>query len=156
MNLRAWLLTALALSAPAACSGPDDPTMEGPTAFAHAAYHDDCAPWDGAAVTLYLSDQAVPGPHSPPRPHVSVALYRPLGSLVGSTFRWEGRDGQQGHVSRCPAQGDCQEASAVWIRLVSLGPDGLLEGEVRLDFGVGDVVEGTFEAVRIPFEPLCG
>lgn len=156
MDLRACLLTALALSTPVTCSGPDDAPVTGPTPFAHAAYHPDCAPWDGGAVTVYLSDQAVPGPHAPPRPHVSIALYRPLTSLVGSTVRWTGRDDQQGHVSRCPDQGDCQEASAVWIRLVSLDPDGVLRGEVRLDFGADDVVAGTFEAVRIPFEPLCG
>lgn len=152
MDLRACLLTALALAAPAACSAP----APGPTPFAHAAYHDDCAPWDGPAVTLYLSHEAMAEPHAPPRPHVSVALYSSLTSLVGSTLRWEGRDDQRGHVSRCPDQGDCQEASAVWIRLASPGSDGLLEGEVRLDFGAGDVVEGSFEAVRIPFERLCG
>lgn len=155
MMQRSTLITALILGT-VACSDPDEAPTSDPVPFAHASYHDDCAPWDGGAVTLYFSDDAVPGPHQPPRPHVSVALYQPLTSLVGSTLRWEGRDDQTGFVAWCPPEGECHEALRVMVRLIRQGPDGVLEGEVRLDFEDGDEVYGTFEAMRIPFEPLCG
>ena len=47
----------------------------------------DCAPWDGAAMTLLFSAES-PHPDSIRPPYLRVSLWKDLDSLVGHTWRW--------------------------------------------------------------------
>jgi len=63
---------------------------------------DECAPWDGAAVAIYLTDKHLEG-YTAPYPHLRIAIWRPAAELGGQIIRWSSEDQSIG-VAAGPAR----------------------------------------------------
>ena len=74
-------------------TGPSD------TGFAFAYFHDDCAPWDGHALTFLFSHVESSSPFDVSYPHVRVTSWRPPPGLPGATIEWDGTDDRGRRVS---------------------------------------------------------
>jgi hypothetical protein len=149
-----WLCTALCL---ACASGEQSVWSSTPTEFPYAYYHDDCAPWDGRALTIVLSHEEFQDPFESHFPNVSIRWYRPSAQLAGSSFGWTGIAQDLGHASWCDSAEDCVVASAVRVRFDRAQPSpDELAGQAHLEFEGGEAVSGRFKARRLPIQMLCG
>ena len=129
------------------------PPEDYPLAF----YHQDCAPWDGPAVSLYLVQEPMTTPFMAPLPHLRVSVYGALHRLVGETLQWNGTQSDQGYAGRCPAEGTCEPATSARVRVRGWdSAGGGMTGDVELEFGDGSREAGSFDGTRLDFQPLCG
>ena len=158
MSVHAKLVCALTLSSlVVACgSGPSEmssPPEEYPLAF----YHEDCAPWDGPAVTLYLVQSPMTRPWEPSAPYARLSVYEPIPSLVGSTVEWQGDAIDTGHAVRCRTEQSCQVAADVRLRVRQWqASEGRLTGDVELVLPDGSRVAGGFQAELLDVQAICG
>ena len=126
-----------------------------PTGFQHAYAMHDCAPWDGPAVAIYLTER--PWSVELPRPHYRIAVWR--GSLRdGQVLRLDQREGNNptGAASYCDGRG-CRPLDArVVVR--QFRRDRHVEGEFfwKLGDGTGREVVLPFRAEWRKHTPLCG
>jgi hypothetical protein len=146
------LTLALALPACALQSElPDTP----PPGLTEAWFHDDCAPWDGPALSLYLSPEPGQTVFVAPFPHLLVSLYSSrLQFEEGERLRFE-LPGNVGHAAYCRKMDDCRTATEVTLEFSRLEPT-LMEGRLEVQFETGPPVRGSFRASEIPFQALCG
>lgn len=133
---------------------PPDPRP----AYAHAS----CAPWDGGAVRIVLSEgtNAVRAMRGPPRPGLELAAYTGLEGALGGEFlvNADGRSGDRntGGAVRCDERGECTSAIEGVIRLERLGPDSTLIGYYAVTFPNAGMMRGRFAARWLEDRPLCG
>ena len=148
------LSLAVALSA---CAG-EAAIEPGPsTGFPLAFHHDDCAPWDGAALTFLFTHEAVTTVFDAPYPHVRLTSYRPPPSLTGQVIEWTLGESDQGYGAWCTAEGECEEVSRVRLSVSPYATDdNSIRGELYLELARGQFFTDTFSAARIPFQALCG
>ena len=140
-----------------ACAPSEEPWDPSPTDFPLAYVHDDCAPWDGAALSIVLSYAELESPFEALFPSVRVTSYRPPPKLAGGSFEWTDVAPDLGYASWCESSEDCRAASAVRVRFDAAQPlADELAGQLHLEFEGGDVVSGAFNAVRLPHQLLCG
>lgn len=146
------LLLATALPACALQSElPDTP----PPGLTEAWFHDDCAPWDGAALSLYLGPEPSDTVFAAPFPHLRVSIYSSLTQLpTGERLRFE-VPGNRAHAVYCETEEDCRPATGITLELSEIEPD-LIAGSLEILFETGPPVAGSFRASRIPFQALCG
>jgi hypothetical protein len=126
-------------------------------AYAHAS----CAPWDGMAVRIVLSEErdTVRVLQNSPRPGLELAAYTNLKRAVGREFRVgaEARsDDSSGGAWRCDSRGNCSPATRGIIRLERMTSDSTLVGSYGLAFPDGEFVRGRFAAHWLADRPLCG
>jgi hypothetical protein len=126
------------------------------TGFPLAYFHDDCAPWDGPALTIILSHEELE-PYQASFPSVRITSYRPPPQLAGSAFEWSGIAQDQGHAMWCDTEDACRSAASVRVRFDRAQPvPGEIAGQLHLEFEGGQVLEGAIKAVRLPLQMLCG
>jgi len=152
---RSLVLTCLSVLA-SACDGGAGlvPHREPPAGLPIATAMADCAPWDGPAVSIYLT----PAPFDsfePPLPHLRLSLYRPAVALAYTTISWPA-DQEPGVAVHCPAQGECRSAVSARIRLRRVVPDSLLEGDFDLRFPDHSTLGGGFRAAWRRLLVMCG
>jgi len=153
------VLLALCLGFGAGCRDTPEATTlpDPPDGLSVAWAFDDCAPWDGAAVTIVLADSLASSPREASYPHAWVSLYRPSFDVAGRTYRWNADDKDTGGAMWCVAAGNCEAATEAVIRLRrSNGVSQGLSGVVDLVFPGGKSVTGGFRAVWMSHELLCG
>ena len=127
------------------------------TGFPHAYFHDDCAPWDGPALSIVLSQTQLGSPFELGFPSVRVTSWRPPAELAGASLEWSGVAHDLGYASFCESEDSCRTASTVRLRFDPAQPSAdELAGQLHLEFEDGRVVSGAFRAVRLPFRVLCG
>lgn len=144
--MRTMMLIALGLSGCAAEAG-GAPEREWRYAVAHA----DCAPWDGAATTIELSDTPSGQPMTMPYLHISV--YRGISDHSGRAVL----DGMQSgslSATMCPAEGACVSGDSGWVDLAP--KESTLEGRYRLHLSDGRTITGRFAAPIVSLRVLCG
>lgn len=144
--MRALMLIALGLGGCASETG-GVPEQEWPYAVAHA----DCAPWDGAATTIELSNSPNGAPRVGPWLHLSV--YRGIGDNAGRAIL----DGMQtGSLSAtlCVTESDCVSAQSGWVDLAPQGDS--LAGQYNLHLSDGRTIAGKFLAPVTSMRVLCG
>jgi hypothetical protein len=136
----------------AACATQTDLPPEPPQGLGSAWFHDDCAPWDGAATTLLLGPKVAPAPFQPGFPHLQVSLFSSL-----SRFRRLSFDvpGNQGFAQYCLNADTCNKATAVTLQFSKI-EENLMEGRLEVQFKDRAPIRGSFRATRIPFRALCG
>ncbi len=150
---------ALGLSLLTGCrDAPELTTLpDPPTGLAVSWAFDDCAPWDGAATTIYLAGTTASEPRNAPYPHAWVSLYRPVTEVTGRTFRWDEDDKDTGGAMWCEAEGQCEAAIEAVVRIRQRGEkEAGLYGVVDLVFPSGVRVAGGFRAAWITNQFLCG
>jgi hypothetical protein len=120
----------------------------------HALAMADCAPWDGPATTVYLTQ--VPYDAQLARPFLRLTIYHGLNEMSGQ--RWEvGMDhDQDGLPWLCPDSGECATARTGWIAFELRDGDGPLRGRYDLTFEGGRRTVGSFVAPMLERQALCG
>jgi hypothetical protein len=116
---------------------------------------DACAPWDGAAVVIYLVDTHPEG-DTAPYPHLRIAIWRPAAEVGGQIIRWRGEDQSIGVAVRCSEAGKCQRSKSVGLRFRSREPDGTIPGYLELEFEDGASIRGGFRAAWRERRVMCG
>lgn len=144
------MLAALVLSIGACSQGTDGPQEPGKT-WRFAVAHADCAPWDGAAVGVELSD-VDPNPLSPP--YLRLSAYVPMPTAkVRAEIGVNGAGGMG--AGYCEAGKDCVGADNGWMELVP-GKDGL-GGRYDITLHDGRHLTGSFLAKILSVrQVLCG
>jgi hypothetical protein len=110
---------------------------------------EDCAPWDGPAVSMSLSPE-----HEPSLPSVYIAIWS--GELPTS-FTFEGENNLpmgEGYISYC-GDGDCTDAKNATITFNSITDT--VTGTVSVTLQDGSTINGKYTAVWDDSQiPLCG
>ena len=124
--------------------------------FAYAA--PDCAPWDGAAVAIYMGGaKAFATGTIPDRtPFVQVAIWRAADVVAGQTFDVSAVSKVGAAISCRAATTDCERASSGTIRLDGRRPGGAFEGTLDLTFPSRGRVTGGFHATWVQRRVFCG
>ena len=141
----------------AACAPGRGIPIDPRPAFAHAS----CAPWDGGAVRIVLSQETdtLRVLRGPPAAGLELGAYTGIANAVGHEFRVdaEGRsgDGRTGGAVRCE-RGECVSANSGVIRLEARRADSILIGSYAVGFPDGTRQQGRFAARWLAARPLCG
>jgi hypothetical protein len=151
--LTRFLLSLLALPALAGSLQLELPS-EPPSGLAAAWFHDDCAPWDGSATSLYLGAAPAKVAFEPGFPFLQVSLYSNSQSLRRDRLHFE-VSGNKGYAQYCQSKEECKTATSVTIEFSKAERD-LLEGRLEILFKDRPAIRGGFLAKRLPFRALCG
>ena len=148
MRRLALVLTLLACDSGPAGEGPNE-------SWAYAVARPDCAPWDGAATAVYLTDSPADSALSTPTPFLRLGVYHHIGGVRGR--RWSlGEDGPDGAVAVfCGAEAACVSATSGWIEFTP-GGTGPLSGQYDVTFPDGRRRAGHFSAPVQEIAALCG
>jgi len=149
MNPRALtLLAALCWLAPACQTG--EPHQG--TAYAKLARS--CAPFDGPAVTLYLSDHPIEGAVPTP-PYKMISVYRGLDEVLGHRFEIEST--QLGSAGECLSASDCRSyVGGAVINFGALGSDSTITVSYRIFLSAENELSGSVYPKLDPAPALCG
>ena len=144
--MRNLLLLALGLGG---CAAGADGTPARVWTYADA--QPDCAPWDGAATTIQLSDSPIGDSLS--RPYVRLSIYRSLSGIDGQT-RMDGSKPGSMWAEFCAQDGACTPADEGWVDLTT--ESGKVRGAYQLQLSDGRSESGSFVAVIRDRQNLCG
>jgi hypothetical protein len=130
--------------------------------FRYAYAHADCAPWDGAALTIVLQDApAVPAPGqglpAPRYPRYAITLWTgapPLGRWIALP----GEGPKQANGSLTESQAADRHAQRSGRVILHRRTGDRLEGELRVRLGESDPRERVFpfSAPLLRYQALCG
>lgn len=152
---RATALVLFALPFPA-CSGGSKlvPFPSSPRGYQYARATQDCAPWDGPAVTIYLMTAA--GDSVPPTGrHLQISLFIALDHLPGQRLSWPD-DTRKGNLFECGSIESCRPIPEGRVRISKVSKDNTVWGEVHLLTAAGDTIQGGFRARWRPRRIFCG
>lgn len=158
MSARCVLTHCALTAALLACAAREEIPPAPRPAYAHAS----CAPWDGGAVRIVLSEETdtMRVLRGPPRPGLELAAYTGLPDALGREFRInaEGRSGEgdTGGAVRCDELGECVSATGGVIRLERMAADSTLVGSYAVTFPDSGLLQGRFAARWLADRPLCG
>jgi hypothetical protein len=146
-----WMMLCAALSACATGGDEPPPVVE---EWNHAVAMADCAPWDGPATTVYLTQ--VPYQAELARPFLRLTIHHGVSEMPG--HRWEvGTDhDREGLPWLCPDSGECATARTGWIAFEGREAEDPLRGSYDLTFEDGRRVVGRFVAPVLERPALCG
>ncbi len=113
----------------------------------------DCAPWDGPAVTVFLTASPADST-SIPTPYLGLSTYRSPTEVEGRRFEWPAKE-QVAGAYRCRAEGDCEASRLGYVRFDRSLPDGTLIGAFVAEFP-HDTVAGGFKATWVARRVMCG
>jgi hypothetical protein len=140
----------------AGCTAASSELGDLPEPFTHATAMWDCAPWDGAAVTILLTTEEVADSNVVPgTPHVRLSVWRSPTALENVSIRWPA-DPVEATASWCENDQTCEAASAGIVRFHEVKADSIATGEFRLAFAGRDSVIGGFRAGWLHRQMLCG
>lgn len=138
-----------ALLAPLACQAQR--TDAGPAA----ALLQSCAPWDGPAVSLFLTDGPPVSTHPAP-PYRSITVYRDVAELLGRRFEVTAITQQVGVAQDCASDGRCTSDVEAAVQFGGLGPDSTVRVTYRLERSPGEVRSGIVKARLSSYVRMCG
>lgn len=114
-----------------------------------------CAPWDGPAASLFLTDRpAVPTYPTPP--YRSITIYRDVTELVGQRFEVTATTQQVGIAQDCPSAGSCTSALGATVQFRGLSADSTMLVTYRFESVPGEVQNGSVRARVYPRAGMCG
>ncbi len=114
----------------------------------------DCAPWDGSATSIFLSDspdERLP----PPLPYLQLIIYEPGSRLSARRIELGRMEAGSGISVRCLSGGECATTNRGWVAFEATDPDGALLGSYQLHFA-SDTVSGAFRARWSTRAAICG
>ena len=137
-----------------ACSEPQLPSKP-PEGMDVSWFHDDCAPWDGPATTLYLGTEVAESVFTPTFPFLRLSLYSSSTQFkAGKRLQFD-LPGSPGFAQYCVDADHCLSATAVRIDFLNVDAQHL-EGRLEVVFETRLPIRGSFRASRIEFQALCG
>ncbi len=148
------LLAGAVLIAATGCSGSPG-AEEGPR-FAYAYAFPDCAPWDGSAVSIYLT--SVPYDSASGQvaaPFLQLAIWKNADAELETRIRWPSEE-SEGGASSCVVADQCSAAVSGHVRVSGLGADSTMSGEYDVQFADSSSMGGRFTARWVNRRMLCG
>jgi hypothetical protein len=140
----------------AGCTAASSELGDLPEPFTHATAMWDCAPWDGAAVSILLTTEPVTDSTAViGSPHVRLSVWRSPTALENVSIRWPA-DPVEATASWCENDQTCEAATAGVVRFHEVKADSIAAGEFRLAFAGRDSVIGGFRAGWLHRQMLCG
>ena len=142
-----------AVSAPGAASLATPPLLAATHHFPYATLGHTCAPWDGPALSVVLSNVAGCVPLTVP--YIQIALWRDLPPKAGKSLSFDIRN-SNGQASRCLKPNECEAATSgsVVFDIADEGKEA--KGRYELHFKDGGIEFGSFEAQWCQNRALCG
>jgi len=137
------------------CTGAPDLLTELPEPFTHATAMRDCAPWDGPAVSIVLTEGPLDSTGVAGVPALYLSIWRGLDAIHDASFMWPA-DEAIATASWCESGEACEPALGGMIRIASVGEDSTVTGEFEVTFRDGVPVSGGFQAVWRDRVLLCG
>ena len=134
------------------------PLPKPPAGYQFAYASPDCAPWDGAAMSIYLGASPVFSTGTIPdsTPYLNVVVWRAPESLAGGTFDVSAVSKLGAAVICRRSPTDCERASAGTVHFRSARRNGAFEGTIDVTFPKRGRVAGGFHATWHPRLALCG
>jgi hypothetical protein len=139
-----------AVLAPLACQAPQS-VDESPSAT----LLQTCAPWDGPAVSLFLTDSPAVSTYPAP-PYRSITIYRDVSEVLGEQFEVTAITQQVGIAQDCASAGRCTPVVGAAVRFGGLGADSTILVTYRFQRAGGGVQSGIVKARLYPQARLCG
>ncbi len=115
----------------------------------------DCAPWDGSATSIYLSESPELGVLPPPPPYLQMIIYEPGSQLSARAITLGRLEGGSGIAVRCQVGGGCATSNRGTVTFNDPDEDGSLLGSYQLTFA-SDTIAGTFRARWSMRAAICG
>jgi hypothetical protein len=134
---------------------PTQKTERADTSFAFVELRNTCAPWDGPAVTLTLSDHD-PAGASPDSPAILVTLYRASGDLSGRAFTVTDQTDRVGSASLCATNTDCTTLPSATVDFARFTAREAPSGVLTARLPDGHILRARFVARRSTESALCG
>jgi hypothetical protein len=137
-----------------ACNG--GPAGEGLTeSWSHAVAQPDCAPWDGAATSVYLTSAPMDSVTPTPIPYLRLSVYHQLDGVRGRRWPLGGEGPDAALAFYCGVGSECTTARSGWIEFTP-GDTGPLGGRYDVTFPDGSRRTGQFSAPIRELLMLCG
>ena len=114
-----------------------------------------CAPWDGAAVALFLTDQPSV-PTYPTAPYTEITVYHGVSQITGRRFDVGPDTPSTGFAQECPQTGACAPARTASVAFGELNADSTIAVSYRLESASGRVLRGEVRPRLSPMAALCG
>lgn len=114
-----------------------------------------CAPWDGAAVQIYLSDEPLTEKGQIQKPLLSIFIYKDISEISEKIFKL-GQDFNIGTASLCPKEGKCQLIKSGTVIIKSVSPDKNIQGEYEIEFEGNIKKIGKFQTSWMKEMIPCG
>ncbi len=128
---------------------------EGPR-FANAYALPDCAPWDGSAVSIYLTNATYDSvDEHVEEPFLHLAIWKSVRGAGETTISWPGEE-SVGGAYHCVMADQCSAATSGRVSVSGMAGDSILPGEYDLRFADSTVMRGRFRARWIDRRMLCG
>lgn len=124
------------------------------TAFEYALIQASCAPWDGPAINITLT-QEPPQCKRTMEPCISMGVWRGLPIHPGQEVKF-GSGSDAGFASRCKKVGYCERAESGTIIFESYQEGSGASGHYELHFKGGETLSGTFDAKWCDTRVVCG
>jgi hypothetical protein len=126
----------------------------GDNSFPYARVERTCAPWDGPAVAIVLSNVAAKcGKQT--LPHLNITLWRDLPPRAGQTIVFD-NNGKAGRASYCPPAGSCEMAASGTVMIEKYVEGKSATGRYDFVFPKAGRITGTFQAAWCDTCPMCG
>lgn len=122
--------------------------------YQYAYAHRDCAPWDGSAVRITLSDKPY-NADKPNKPNLSICIYKNVNNIAGQTFIL-GQDDRTGSANLFTTDEKYIPAKSGKVQITKIEPDKSISGEYDLEMENGIHHKGSFQASWIDLRILCG
>ncbi len=142
-----------------AASNPDatalsaQPLSAEPHNLRYATMRNSCAPWDGPAIAIVLSNSA--GCKAVETPYVQISLWRNLPPKTGKTYQFD-TSNSNGAASRCLKPGKCEAATSGTVTFEIYEEGKRNRGHYELHFKDNVSEIGTFLAEWCSNRELCG
>jgi hypothetical protein len=114
-----------------------------------------CAPWDGPAVALFLTERPATRGY-PAAPYSSITVYRGLTDVLGRRFEVGPATSNLGFAQDCPKIDACSPARAATVTFGGLNSDSTIAVTYRLELHSGRVLGGQIRPRLYPPAGFCG
>ncbi|HEV2113157.1 MAG TPA: hypothetical protein VGR50_03350 [Terriglobales bacterium] len=114
-----------------------------------------CAPWDGPALGITLTERRASCGKAPEGPYLSIYIWRDLPTNGPKTIEFK-EGGGNGGASRCAKANDCERATSGRVSFTKFDENGAVEGTYEFQFKDGSVERGSFSAEWCHERVMCG
>jgi len=147
------MVAVIGLVPAASCGGRDGPVES--LRLEHAYLQRTCAPWDGPATTLFLSNgDAVGG--VVPQPYLMISVYESVSRAAGERYRITPRSGDIGAALACAGESECEALSEAVVQFGPLDERAPARVMLRLTHADGHTEGGEVVASWLEPADLCG
>jgi hypothetical protein len=114
-----------------------------------------CAPWDGPAIALFVTDQPAVATYPSP-PYSSITIYRSVSEVLNRSFEVGVTTQNVGSGGVCPAMGECTPARTATVSFGGLEADSTVAVTYRIEASPDRVIAGKGRARLNPAHEMCG